>query len=255
MEMDNTRGKSDNERAVIAAKDPQEKEKFLIEERIHILRMASKLLGRGITESDDEWSIALIATSDAIDTYNIDQGDFWGYASIVIKNRLTDYLRKEYRIREHESAVSPEAFSGDLPDKDNATGIELEVSRKESKEVVENDLKNEIDALREELKAFGIGFRDLADASPKSEKTREACEKAVLGMFDPPPLVEGLRRKKEFPIKEIFIRTDVKKKTLERHRKHLVAATLVMDGDYPKMQEYFPYSRRHTQENTQEGER
>lgn len=234
----------DNERALEAAADATKKERFLADERTHILKLAAKILNRQVTESDDEWSIAFIAASDAIDSYEAAKGDFWSFAAVVIKNRLYDYFRSEKRFGTNEIAVSPEAFTGDIKDRENAGGVELEVSKQASEAVVDSELREEIRALREELKPFQIRFRDLAGSSPKTDKTREGCGLAVAAVFLPPPLVEKLRRTKGLPAREIQKRTDVKKKLLERHRKHLVTAVLVFDGDYPSLREYFPYRVR-----------
>ena len=222
----------------------EEKNRFLDGERVHILCLAAKILNRALTESDDEWSIAFIAASDAIDSYDESKGDFWPYATIVIKHRLLDYLRKESTSRSHEMPISPEAFNGDLQDRDNATMLEIQVSKYSSEQVVDHGLKEELLALREELSLYDIFFRDLAEASPKAEKTRASCGEVIKSIFLPPPLMELIRRTKNIPVKEIMNRSNVKKKLLERHRKHLITAALVLDGDYPGLREYFPYRKQ-----------
>ncbi|MCR5099144.1 MAG: hypothetical protein K6B14_09375 [Lachnospiraceae bacterium] len=231
----------DNEKAIAAAADTAKKEQFLAQEKAHILRLAAVILKRRITDSDDEWSISLIAVSDAIDNYNESRGDFWGYAAVVVRNRLYDYLRKEKRIGEHEMTVSPEAFSGDGGADDETDAARLSVSKMSSEHRVESDLKEELRALKEELLEYDITFRDLAESSPKSQKTKKECALALAAMFLPPPLYDLLVKKKKLPMKEIELRTQVKRKLLDRHRKHLVAATLVCAEDYPILREYFPY--------------
>ncbi len=233
----------DNQRALAAAADPRERERFLGEERLHILRLAAKIVNRPLTESDDEWSIAFIASSEALDSYNEEKGDYWGYAAVVIRNRLYDYLRKESRHSGREMSISPEAFNGDLHDRDTATALEIEVSKRSQERVVDQGLKEEIRALREELQDYGISFRDLSECSPKTDKTVAGCREAIRSIFLPPPLMALLRKNKSIPVKEVMQRSGVKKKLLERHRKHLIAAALVLDGDYPGMREYFPYGK------------
>lgn len=55
------------------------------------------------TEQDDEFSIVMIAFHEAIQSYSRTRGSFLHYASILIKNRLIDYHRKESRHQGHLS--------------------------------------------------------------------------------------------------------------------------------------------------------
>ena len=231
----------ENQEAIEAASDPLKREKFLTDQKAHILRLAAVILKHRITDSDDEWSIALIAVSDALDNFSIEKGDFWAFAAVVVRNRLYDYLRREKRINDNETKVSPEAFSGDAGEDTETDATRLSVAKLSSGHEVDSDLKEELRALKSELLDYEIGFSDLAEASPKSEKTKRDCALAVAAIFLPPPLLELLQRKKKLPIKEIGQRSKVKRKLLERHRKHLVAAALVLGGDYPMIREYFPY--------------
>ena len=55
-----------DEQAVAASKNPELFNKFAAEKEFFILKTASKDLGKYITKSDDEWSIALSAFSQAV---------------------------------------------------------------------------------------------------------------------------------------------------------------------------------------------
>lgn len=232
---------ADNKRALEAARDAGKREAFLANEKAHILRLAAVILKRRITESDDEWSVALIAVSDALDNYSEEKGDFWGFAAVVVRNRLYDHIRREKRHLDHETYVTPEAFSGDAGEDNETDAARLSVASTASVNIVDSDLKAELYSLKEELSDYGISFSDLAVASPRSEKTRRDCGLAVAAIFLPPPLLELLQKKKRFPMTEVEKRTGVKRKLLDRHRKHLVAAALVCGEDYPVLREYFPY--------------
>ncbi len=233
---------TDNLRAIEAGYDTEKKNLFLSEERVHILRLAAVILKHRVTESDDEWSIALIAVSDAIDHYNEEKGDFWAFAAVVVRNRLFDYLRREKRIADRENPVAPEAFSGGASDDNVLDAARLSVAKMSTPSEVDSDLKQELLAIKDELKEYDITLGSLAEVSPKSDKTRRDCGLAIAAMFLPPPLVEFLTQKKKLPLSEIEKRSKVKRKLLDRYRKYIVAATLICDGDYPKLREYFPYS-------------
>ena len=55
-----------NERAVAALSSEEELEGFIKDSRNFILKQASAAAGRFITDSDDEWSVALMAFSEAL---------------------------------------------------------------------------------------------------------------------------------------------------------------------------------------------
>lgn len=87
-------------RAVYAAKEDNKAADDLIRRYIPFIRAeSSKFLGRFCTDSDDEYSIAMIAFHEAIVGYSRERGAFLKYAGMLIRSRLTDYARKEMRHR------------------------------------------------------------------------------------------------------------------------------------------------------------
>ena len=215
------------------------KDAFLAESEDHIIRLTSKILKKTVTKSDDEYSVALIAVSEALDKYDEDKGDFWSYAAYVIKSRLYDMYRKEGRYAV-EIAVSPETFSGELDDEDTGADLKLKVRDRlsEGGADVENALKDEIEAIRAELDEYGISFFDI-DRSPRTSSTRTMCARIIKTVFLPPPLVKALRKTKLFPAKDVMERDKgITRKFIDKYRKYLVTSTLILDGDYPLLTEY-----------------
>ena len=229
----------DNERVISAKDDPSLKNAFLSDEQNHILRLTSKILKRSVTFSDDEWSIAFIAVSEAMDSYDPSKGDFWSYASVVIKSRLTDMFRKQQK-NNNEISVSPDTFSGEVDEESDYLNIQIEVTDKIAVESLgsNNGLKLEIEALNKELADYGISMADLYEASPKSTKTKESCQNVVSAIFLPPPIVKLIKENKKLPIKTILERTSVSGKIIDRHRKYLIAVSVILDGDYPLISDY-----------------
>jgi RNA polymerase sigma factor len=228
-----------NSRALEAASDPVKKEAFLETEQLHILRLAGKVLGRSITRSDDEYSIALMAVAEAIDSYDDGKGNFWTYAALVIKSRTYDWYKTQAHQSGNEVIVRPEAFYGEIRDLETESAVEREVS---SKAAVDSgsSIQDEIEAFTQQLNEYGIDLFELAEVSPKSQKTKAKCREAIAAMFSPPPLTGLLHRAKRLPMTEIRERTKLSQKLLDRHRKYLVAGTLILEGDYPNLQEYIP---------------
>ena len=236
-----------NQAAKEAGRDPNKREVFLRDTQIYILRITSRLTNRSITTSDEEWSIALLAVSSALDSYDDSKGDFWPYAALVIKNRLTDWYRSNARLKA-EISVRPEAFEGDVDEDDPDFNFQMEV-REHIGVTTENTLKDEIEALQEELEDYGISFFDLAECSPRAEKTRKSCASLISSLFTPPPpLVPKMKKSRNLPIKEMLGRVKISRKIVDRYRKYLITSALILDGDYPGLADYLGYVREQIRE-------
>ena len=161
--------------AIRAKEDMLYRNHFLQENTKFILTRAYAAIGHYVTESDDEWSIALLAFNDSIDRFDPEKGEFEGFASLVIRRRLYDYLRSEKRFSS-EIALEPYAMDADdMRDTDEVNSLALEVQQKTVEQAVSGqdtrDIKDEIEAVGEILNGYGFTFMDLADASPKAQKT------------------------------------------------------------------------------------
>ncbi len=232
-----------NEDVIAAQHNIEEKNAFLQKEQMHILRLASRITHRSLTLSDEEWSVALRAVSDAMDSYDESKGDFWPYAALVMSSRLKDMYRSEAR-HSPEISVRPEAFDGDVDEEDPDYLTQCEVQQ-HAGVMTDTSLREEIEALQQELACFGISFFDLAECSPKAGKTRTSCAMLVKAFFTPPPpLVEGLRKTKALPVKELLKRSRISRKIADRYRKYLITSALILDGDYPELADYLGYIKK-----------
>ena len=121
----------ENRGALEASRNTEGKNLFLTEERDHILYLTARILRKTVTDSDDEFSIALMAVSEALDSYDEDKGAFWNYASLVIKSRILDEYRKRSSY-DRELLLSPDSFTGETKDteKDAEISIRTELSKK-----------------------------------------------------------------------------------------------------------------------------
>jgi len=215
------------DRAVLAAQDEKEKNELIAEYQNFILSSASKVLKRSITDSDDEFMTAMLAFNEAIDSYDKSKGRFLSFASLIIRSRIIDSIRRETR---HKAVL----FSALSTENDEGDTAEYEVPVTENR-----DLKWEIEALTEELEKFDISFFELAEVTPKSRKTKKLCFDAVRYIADNKELVQTVMKKRILPIKEITDNIKSNRKTLERHRKYIITAIIVVTQDYPGIAEYF----------------
>lgn len=215
---------------IIAQTDNKVFEELTIEYKNYISSCANKATGRYITEHDDEMSIALIAFTEAVEKYDKDKGPFLAFVNILIRNRIIDYLRKEYK----ESNVIP--FSSLSKEDNDGDMAEFDI---EDIKVADRDVKYEIEALSVELKKHEISFFELSKVSPKSQKTKKACFKVINYIKDNSFLVTELKNSGIMPIKSIVENIDIHRKVIERHRKYIIAAVIIVTGDYQSIAEYF----------------
>ena len=231
---------AENERAIWAAQSTENLNQFLMEEEQHILRLTGKVLKREVTKSDDEWWVALMAVSEAVKKYDGSRGDFWSYAAFLIKSRETDLYRSGASRQKAEIAVAPELFGNDPMEDGLDYSLQKDINDKTAY-AVDNSLKEEIEELTQVLDGFGIDFFDLAECSPKAEKTKDGCARVVRAIFTPPPLLQEILRSKNLPAKKIMEREKVSAKLLERHRKYLLSVVLILSGDYPLIADFIPF--------------
>lgn len=232
-----------NEKAVKAAHDDSYMNEFIAENRKFILGCAGKQTGRYISESDDEYSIAMYAFFTAITKYNTEQGDFLPFAGLVIKHRLTDYHRTQQKFSD-EHSVSPDIFSGNTNDNDGETqAMHYEVTEKLTDKPVLS-AADEIHTANAIFDRFGFSFMELSEVSPKASKTKKLCAQAVRAIIDSPIILETLKSTHKLPIKALAAQSSVPVKILERHRKYIIAATVILTGNFPILAEYMKYIKK-----------
>ena len=178
---------------------------------------------------EDELSIAMLAFYEAVLSYEKGRGAFLPYAARAIKNRLIDHYRSEKR---HGHVISLHVPLGDalnggelldtLPDTrdDLGTSVIREASQQEIRE------------FSEKLSQFGLTFSDVADNCPRQERTFAACRRALGFARTRPELLRQVEDTGKLPMAELAMGSGVEKKTLERHRKYLVAILLAFTNGY-----------------------
>lgn len=231
-----------NNQAVAAKSSEVKREIFIKDMERTILKIASKMTGRFITKSDDEWSIALFAFNKAIDTYSEDKGDYMAYSKVLINNALIDYKRSESR-HNAEVLYDPEVLEGE----DSGPIYEIltrESTVQEEKQLVNTDLKDEIEEINVRLRTYGFSFFDIAGASPKSSKTRTECGRAILHIADNKELLVDVLESGKLPLKQMCGELGISRFMMDRHRKYILAGVIILSGEYPLISEYLKYIRK-----------
>lgn len=229
--------------AVMDAKYDQDQLENLIRKyEFFILKSASKVTGRYITKSDDEWSIALLAFTQSIQSYELTKGSFLTFSTLVIKRRLIDYIRSQGKYIP-EVSVDPVLFDTE-PEEDEMTNtaVRLAVADQVSKQE-QGNIKLEIITVNSVFSEYGFSFYDLTSCSPQAKKTKAACAKIINYMLNQPLLTTELKSSKLLPIKIIEKNAKIPRKIIERHRKYIIAAIEILSGEYPYLAEYLRYIR------------
>jgi RNA polymerase sigma factor len=211
-----------NELAVAAADSKTAREDFIRHQEQLILKTASRASFRYITKSDDEWSVALAAFSDAIDRYDLSRGDFLPFAQMLMKRALIDYHRSEASYLT-EISTSPFVLEG-IDDAEDESALNRSVYlaiADQSRVAADRSLQDEILAANENLQRYGFRFFDLTECSPQQEKTKQECAKAIRYVLSQPDLLHELEKSKKLPIRALARGSGVLKKTLDRYRKYI----------------------------------
>jgi RNA polymerase sigma factor len=201
-----------------------------------IAKTVSSVCKRYIHESDDEFSIGLIAFNEAIEKYIPERGrSLLSFAEVLIKRRVIDYIRKQTK-NQHISYD----FDGIVNDEESpGTAIVNELSFEEYKKKKEEDIrKDEIVHFSELLRTFELSFSDLVENSPKHADARKNAILIARILVEHTDLRNLLLEKKRLPIKQLEEMVDVSRKTIERNRKYIIAISLILLGDYMYLKDY-----------------
>lgn len=229
-----------NALALRASKNERAREQLIRDHEQIILRTASTVSRRYVDRSDDEWSVALCAFSRAVDLYDGTKGDFLPFAQMLIRRELVDAFRSDAR-RASELSVAPHVLDGSAEPEEDTESVYLAVVR-DSVEAADRSLHDEIVAANAMLSEYGFRFFDLTECSPQQEKTRRECAAAIRALLrDPPLLVELLRQNHKLPMAELQRLSGVSRKTLDRYRKYIIMAALILSDDYPQLADYLKF--------------
>lgn len=216
-------------REVYEAKADSLKADNLIRAYIPFIRSeAAKILKRFCNEQDDEYSIAMMAFYEAIMGYEKERGSFLAYAAMLIRSRIIDYQRKEVR---HQGHISLYEENGDKDDRTLLDTLADECDHFEETATREAT-RQEIEELGSVMAEFGVSFADVADNCPKQDRTMDACAKAIRYAGANTALLDELLKSKKLPMSQLVSGSGVERKTLERHRKYILAMLLIHTNGY-----------------------
>ncbi|WP_412678210.1 RNA polymerase sigma-I factor [Bacillus toyonensis] len=199
----------------------------------------SSVCKRFIEDSDDEFSIGLIAFNEALEKYSLDKGaSFIDFATLIIKRKVIDYIRSEASYQNNHPQYGLDDFQEvDEEESNNTinsnTSLVDTISIDEHKKIITQQLrKEEILHYQQVLGEFNLTFSDLVENSPKHSDTRKTSIEIASFIADNPDLKDSFFKTKKIPMKEMLKLTSYSKKIIERNRRFIVAVVIILTGDY-----------------------
>ena len=219
-------------RVVAARRDPRAADELVRDYLPFIKAETSRFMGRPPQEGwDDELGIAMFAFHEAVMAYDRTRGAFLPLAAMTIKNRLIDFRRRE---RRHAEVSSLDERRGGADDEDDRPLVERLASERD--EIEERETRRasraEIREFSAKLEALGVSLADVAENSPRQQRTLEACRSALAYARRNQGVLDRLVQNGKLPIAELSRGAGVDRKTLERHRRYLVALLLAYTNGY-----------------------
>lgn len=176
---------------------------------------------------DDELCIAMFAFHEAVQGYRRAKGAFLTYAAHGIRNRLIDYYRKEHRHKGHLSLDQREDEEGQTLLQKLDQGHN-EIAIREARRAT----RQEIQEFAKLLESYGLTLADIQENCPKQRRTLRACHRVLAFARENPEALELLVRGKKLPMAMLAEGSGVERKTLERHRRYLVAILLAYTNGF-----------------------
>lgn len=212
------------ERVALAAVHTSELDAFLREYLPFVKKQAATFDG---LDYDDRLSLAMLAFTNAVRQYTPGRGAFLPFAAVCIKNRLTDETRRERRYGENILAFPTD-------------GAEPSVPFAYDRELERQALAEEIDRFNSAMSAYGLDFQELARCCPKQKRARLLCRRLAALVTEDDRLRSDFLRTGRLPQARLAERGDVSVKTVEKHRKYIVALAVLLTGDYPDIRAFLP---------------
>ena len=183
-------------------------------------------------DHDDRLSIAMLVFMNCARQYEENRGAFLPFAAACIRNRMIDEGRKFRRDRDKLTPIYNE---------DGSMDIEDEISMQEYSIQQEQDFfAEEISRLEKALSYFGITLGKLSGICPKQKRSREMCVRLACETVRHAGMKSSLMVYKRLPKAELAGRFGLSEKTIEKHRKYIVAIAVILSGDYPGISAFLP---------------
>lgn len=209
--------------------DFEERDRFIQDYIPFIIKDLSNILNKYIeSENSDEYMIGLEAFNEAIDKFDFSRGNFLSFASLVIRSRIIDYMRK------NNSAIITTSI--DQYDENDILGARNKLEINLHNENI--DLQLELMVFKEKLNDFDITFCDLVENCPKHNDTRSDALKTARYIVEHKEEKEFLYSKKRLPYLTLVTQLGISRKFFDRNKTFIIASVLILDSDLDIIKTY-----------------
>ena len=222
------------ERIEAAKNDSLEMDRLISEYMPFIKKAAGDVGGLGI-EYDDRLSLSLLTFLNCVKQYKAERGSFIAFAAACIRNRLIDESRKQTSYTKKVLPLFPEEDDITTTSAEDQASIDAY-----SRKLEQESLSDEIDAFSDRLMEYGISFKDLPRICPKQSGTRKRCVELGRFVAGSEDMRENLFRRRRLAQTELAREFGLSEKTIEKHRRYIVAIVLLLTGDYPLIRAFLP---------------
>ena len=196
-----------------------------------IVSEIEKFRGKYIFQNDEFITSGMMAFAEAVKSYKEEKGSFIPFARKVIKLRLIDFYKKEYRYKKKEYLTAQE--DDDVEEIYNDKSLDLYITSKETE-----IRKEEIQEFKKKLEKYGITLSEREKISPKREHLKQISYKSALYINEDNMLLEGFLKSGKIPITAISNSLNVNRKKIERGRKYIIALLIIINGDFEYIKSY-----------------
>src|SRR5699024_4325110 len=155
------------------------------------------------------------------------------FAKLVISRRIIDDIRSKQR--------NPDSVS--LDETFDANTLENPREIKAVKEAYQDEQdaryrRHEIFDFQEKLTSYKISLTELTEVEPKHKDARESAIKIARILYNNSDMRSFVKKIKKLLMKTPLNQMVVRKKTLVRNRKYILAIFIVLDEQYLYLNEY-----------------
>lgn len=223
-----------NERIILAKSNSSELDSLLQDYLPFVQGVISKQ-GYANVEYDEQLSVALLVFVNCVAQFDVAKGNFLTYLGVAIANRLKDEGKKQARTARHTISLDDTSEDAAIQQASHAASLQGYSVQEERTQLAE-----EIDALSQALSEYGIAFFELEKVAPRQKRSRRQCAQLARTILQDADMLDTLQRTKRLPAKALAEKSGQSLKTLDKHRRYIMALVVILLGDYPSIQTFIP---------------
>lgn len=206
----------------------------LVTDYLPFIKKEAAGFGASPLEYEDRLSLGMLVFMNCVKQYSEQRGAFFPYTSVCIRHRLIDEARKLGRAQCNAIPFASEKDDGAATPEGRASMAAYDRQQER------RGLQDELTKLGSKLAQHGLSYGELARICPKQKRSRALCADLARRVLREPEMRDHFARRAQLPQKELARKAGVSEKTIEKHRRYIVALLLILQGDYPGIGAYIP---------------